>query len=118
MLSTVVLIVVYLGVLIFSLALWAVFLRLGLRWAKVKSITTRRVIYVTVIVFAIQLLLSVLSALLARTPHPQIVLAAITELVVFRSLRDPSTLYAKRLVGERSVDGAGEERRGLDVAEH
>jgi len=39
------------GLILGSAALWAVFLRIGLRWVKVPGVTTRRVVLATVTIF-------------------------------------------------------------------
>ena len=57
MLSTIIVIGIFLGLLILQVILWAVFLRLGLRWAKVADVTTRRIVVATASVIAIQLVL-------------------------------------------------------------
>jgi len=81
MLSTVVLVITYLILLLVWFALWAVFLRLGLRWAKIEGITSRRILRVTTLVFAIQVLSNVGAGVLAWRIAPQIVWAALVPLV-------------------------------------
>ncbi len=55
MLSTITLVAVFTGLLLGTLALWALFLRLGLRWAKVPDVTLWRVIGATVLVGIVQI---------------------------------------------------------------
>lgn len=65
MFVTAILLATFLGLLILSVVLWAIFLRIGLRWAKVDSISARRIAAATAIVFAIQIALNVVSGLLS-----------------------------------------------------
>ena len=62
MFSTLVFAAVFVGLLLLSAVLWALFLRLGLRWAKVPEVTTRRVVLATAIVIILQIALNVLFA--------------------------------------------------------
>jgi signal peptidase I len=48
-----------LGLLAASLVLWALFLRLGLWWAKVKDVTTGRIVLAVVLAVVLQLTLSI-----------------------------------------------------------
>ena len=79
MLSTVILIMMCLVFLLVAFVLWAVCLRLGLRWAKVEGVTTRRIIYATAVVFALQWLASIPACFLAWRVDPQTVPAALVQ---------------------------------------
>lgn len=59
MLSTVALAAVVFGQLILSALLWAVFLRLGLRWTKVADVTRRRQVVATSVVMVLQTAINV-----------------------------------------------------------
>jgi signal peptidase I len=63
MLSTIILFAVLIGGLIVSVALWAFCLRLGLRWAKVEDVTSRRVLLTTIVVLGLELAANVLLRL-------------------------------------------------------
>ncbi len=82
MLSTIVLTLVCLTLLLVWFVLWAVFLRLGLRWAKVEGITIRRILYATAAVFALQVLSSILTGVLVSSVALPIVPAALVLLAV------------------------------------
>ncbi len=102
MLSTFLLAGSFFGVLIASVFLWALFLRLGLRWAKVPDVTRRRVVFATMIVFILQFAMQILF--LAITPANdaqaiilgvvQIVAAIITPCVVIGALFNVKFLRA------------------------
>ena len=55
MFSTIILVSVLVGLQLASVVLWAKFLRLGLRWAKVPEVTTRRVILATALSIILQI---------------------------------------------------------------
>jgi signal peptidase I len=59
MFSTVILVTGLVGTQFASLLLWALFLRLGLHWAKVPAVTTRRLVLATIIVIVLQAAVSV-----------------------------------------------------------
>lgn len=61
MLTTAVFAAMFVGLLLAPVILWAMFLRLGLKWAKVPNVTTRRVVMVTVATAILQGSLNVLS---------------------------------------------------------
>ncbi|OHB66069.1 MAG: signal peptidase I [Planctomycetes bacterium RBG_13_63_9] len=67
MFSTIVIVSLFLGVSVAQILLWAVFLRWGLRWAKVEHVTMRRVMLVTVLAFIFHNGLAVLSLSLSPT---------------------------------------------------
>ena len=56
--STFLLAIVIAGLLLVWSALWAVFLRLGLKWARVQAVTWRRVVVATAIVTTLQVVLN------------------------------------------------------------
>lgn len=80
MLSTIVVVVLYLGLLIVSAVLWAVFLRLGLRWAKVPDPRTRQIVLATGIVFLLNLLLVSVIRIPAGSSQALPVLLGLVEL--------------------------------------
>lgn len=80
MLSTIVYAAVFVGLLLASAGLWAWFLRLGLRWAKVPDVTLRRVVFTTVIVIIAQCATSVLLLFASRSPDAQLILLGYLEL--------------------------------------
>lgn len=63
MMSTVIVIALFLGLLLGTLLLWVVFLRLGLRWAKVEDATTHRIAVATILVVVLQVAYTVVSHL-------------------------------------------------------
>lgn len=68
MLTTIILVATLLGLLVVSGALWALFLRLGLRWAKVPDATLGRIAWATIAVTALQAVMVIpLLALVPRT---------------------------------------------------
>jgi signal peptidase I len=80
MFSTVILFALLLGLLLASLVLWALLLYLGLRWAKIKGITIRRVVSATAAAFAVHLLLGVLAGLLSPSTDRQVILVSVAQL--------------------------------------
>ncbi|MBN1910875.1 MAG: signal peptidase I [Pirellulales bacterium] len=52
--TTLIFAALFLGLLVVSIALWVVFLRLGLRWAKAEGITGRRLAWATILVSILQ----------------------------------------------------------------
>lgn len=80
MLSTIIVVALLLGVITGWFILWATFLRLGLRWAKVEGITTRCIVFATAVVFAVQFLLGVLSMLLWPSAGAKVILIGLAEL--------------------------------------
>lgn len=71
MLSTFVLATVFLSLLIVSVVLWATFLRLGLRWAKVPDATMWRAVVATAMLMILQIALIVVSSLITPTSEHQ-----------------------------------------------
>lgn len=55
MLSTLIFVSLFIGILLCSFALWVLLLRVGLRWAKVRDVTMRRVVVTAAIVFILQI---------------------------------------------------------------
>jgi signal peptidase I len=80
MLSTFLLVAIFVGLLILQVILWAVFLRLGLRWAKVPDVTIRRIVVATASVIAIQLALYFVFRLAAPSSDGQLLLLGVLEL--------------------------------------
>ncbi|MHC4407057.1 MAG: signal peptidase I [Planctomycetota bacterium] len=80
MLSTIIVVALFLGLLIVSVILWAVFLRLGLRWAKVPDVTTRRIVLAAATVIVLQIVLDVLFRLPSPSSEARAILLAVAEL--------------------------------------
>lgn len=80
MLSTIVFAAIFVGLLLASVVLWALFLRLGLRWAKVPEVTTRRVVVATAIVIVLQVTLNVLFLFVSPSSDPQSIGLGLVEL--------------------------------------
>ncbi len=78
--STVLFAAVFLGLLLTSIVLWALFLRLGLLWARVPNVTTRRVLLATLAVLALQIAINILFALVSPSSDLQTILLAIVQL--------------------------------------
>lgn len=81
MLSTIVFAAALIGLLLVTVALWALLLRLGLRWAKVPDVTTRRVVVTTAIVVVLQFTLSVLFQFVSPSSDAQAIGVAVVQLV-------------------------------------
>jgi signal peptidase I len=82
MLSTVIVVTLFFGTLILSIVLWAMLLRLGLRWAKVPNVTTRRVVVTTGIVTVIQPILYVALRLVPVESDVQEILLGVSGLAI------------------------------------
>ncbi|MBC7816609.1 MAG: signal peptidase I [Planctomycetaceae bacterium] len=80
MLSTIILVASFLGLLLLSVVFWALFLRLGLRWAKVPDVTTRRVIFATIVLIVLQVALNVLFLLASPSSELQSLFLALVVL--------------------------------------
>jgi signal peptidase I len=80
MLSTIIVVAIFLGLVVLQVILWAVFLRLGLRWARVPEVTTRRIVVATASVIAIQLVLYIPFRLFAPASDAQAILIGVLEL--------------------------------------
>lgn len=81
MLSTIIVVAVFFSLVMLQFILWAMFLRLGLRWARVPDVTTRRIVLATGSVIAIQLVLYISSRLFTPTSDAQTILVGVLELV-------------------------------------
>jgi len=81
MLSTIIFVALFLGLLIVSFVLWMAFLRLGLRWAKVEGVTTRRLVVATMLVFVVQAVLRILSHVLLPSTGSRAALGGFAVLV-------------------------------------
>lgn len=53
----------FLGLLLAWILLWALFLRIGLRWAKVQEVTALWVVFATIVVFVLQVMLGMVLGL-------------------------------------------------------
>ena len=80
MLSTIIFSAVFIGLLLASVALWALFLRFGLHWAKVPDVTTRRVVIATAIVTVLEIGLSVLFDFISPATAAQFMALGLVEL--------------------------------------
>lgn len=74
MFSTIVFSAIFLGLLLVSAVLWGLFLRLGLRWAKVPDVTTRRVVFTVVVVMVLQITLNALFPYFSTSSDAQTIL--------------------------------------------
>lgn len=70
-----------LGILVVSCLAWAVFLRLGLKWARVTEVTKTRLIASALAVFALQVLIVALFGYIASTEKVPAVVLGIAELI-------------------------------------
>ena len=66
MMSTIIAISLLLGGMLTSFLLWAVFLRLGLRWAKVKDVTRRQIAVATILVIVLNVAYLIVRHLVSR----------------------------------------------------
>ena len=80
MLSTIIVVALFLGLVVLSVVLWAALLRLGLWWANVADVTPRRVAAATGIVFVIQLGVYVILRLPSPTSDAHAVFLGLLEL--------------------------------------
>ena len=80
MFSTVILAAIFVGLLLASFVLWVLSLRLGLRWARVPEVTTRRVVLATAIVFFLQVALNVLFLFVSPSSDTQSIVLGLVEL--------------------------------------
>jgi signal peptidase I len=80
MFSTVVFAAVFVGLLLASVVLWALFLRLGLRWARIPDVTTRRVVLTTAIVIILQVALNVLFLFISPSSDAQSTVLGLVQL--------------------------------------
>lgn len=80
MFSTIVFAAIFLGLLIASVVLWALFLRLGLRWAKVPDVTTRRVVLATVVVIILQVAINILFLYISPSSDAQSIVLGLVQL--------------------------------------
>jgi hypothetical protein len=80
MFSSVVFAAIFVGLLLASVVLWALFLRLGLHWAKVPEVTTRRVVLTTAIVIVLNVALNVVSLFVSPSSDAQSIALGLVEL--------------------------------------
>jgi len=80
MLSTTLLAVIFIGQLIALIVLWALFLRLGLRWAKVPDVTTRRILLTTAIVIGLGVVFTILSRFATPSSVVQLIFLGLIQL--------------------------------------
>jgi signal peptidase I len=73
MLSTIFVIAIFVGLLLLHVTLWALFLRLGLRWAKVADVTLRQILLATGLVIVSDVVLSLLIRLPSRSSDIRVV---------------------------------------------
>lgn len=81
MISTILMAGLFLGLLFLQVLLWAVFLRLGLWWARADNVTTRRIALVTGTVLALQVVLSILFRLNTPSSGALAICLGVLELV-------------------------------------
>ncbi|SRR6056297_215067 len=63
MFSSIVLFSLLTGLIVASFVLWALFLRLGLRWAQVPDVNTRRIVLAITVIFILETTLAILALL-------------------------------------------------------
>jgi signal peptidase I len=80
MLSTIIVISLVLGLIPLLVVLWAVFPRLGLAWARVADVTTRRIVVATATVIAFQIVLKAIFHFLTPTSNIQSFLFSVIEI--------------------------------------
>jgi signal peptidase I len=80
MLSTIFVVAIFVSLVVLQIILWAVFLRLGLRWARVPEVTTRRIVAATASVIAIQSVLYIPFRLFAPASDAQAIFIGVLEL--------------------------------------
>lgn len=80
MFSTIVFAAIFIGLRLASILLWVLFLRLGLRWAKVPDVTTWRIFLATVVVIILQIVLNVSSLLATPSSDAQTIVLGLLEL--------------------------------------
>jgi signal peptidase I len=79
--STIVVTSLFLGLLVASTLLWALFLCVGLRWAKVQNATKSRVVFTTILVIVLQIVLTIVSYLVSPNDPAPALIFGIAELV-------------------------------------
>lgn len=80
MFSTIIMVAIFVSLVMLQVILWAVFLRLGLRWAGVADATTRRIIVATGSVVVIQVMLYVPFRVFMPTSETQANVTSVLEL--------------------------------------
>jgi signal peptidase I len=80
MVSTIVFAVIFIGLVMVSIVLWALFLRLGLRWAKVPNVTKRRVLFSTAVVLLLQVAANVVLRFASPSFNVPFILLALLEI--------------------------------------
>lgn len=80
MLSTIIFVVVFVGLVLAAVVLWALFLGLGLRWAKVPDVTKRRIVFATVISTVLLFTLNVLFLFISPASDVQLVVLGLVQL--------------------------------------
>ena len=98
MLTTTLLMVSLASLLLVSLLLWMLFLRLGLRWAKVQGVSTRRLLLATILIFLLQSAIASGFFVLSLYTDSQLLGVTILEpaLIVFTSCLIISRLFQLR----------------------
>ena len=81
MFSTIFSVAAFVGLLFASCALWALFLRIGLSWAKVADVSWRRIVFGTALVFIVQVVLNLLFLLVSPSSEGQSLAFGFVELV-------------------------------------
>jgi signal peptidase I len=80
MLSTIVAAVLLVGLLIGSLVLWMLFLRLGLRWARIPNVTTRQIVLATSLVTVLQGTLNTCFLFISASSDAQSIVLALVNI--------------------------------------
>lgn len=81
MFTTILCAAVFIGLLLATAVLWAMFLRLGLRWTKVPEVTTRQVVLATAIAIVLHLAITLLFLFIAPTSDAQTVILGLVQLL-------------------------------------
>ena len=82
MFSTVIFATIFAGLLLITVVLWALFLRLGLRWAKVPDVTRRQVVFTTVISHILGIVILILFLFASPSSNSQEIVIGILELAL------------------------------------
>jgi signal peptidase I len=79
--STIIVASLFLGLLVALIFLWILFLRVGLRWAKVQDVTMRRVAFAAILLFALHIALIIVSYLVSPSDPAPALIFGIAKLV-------------------------------------
>ena len=80
MVSTIIFVTLFLGLLMLSVILMVLFLHLGLRWARIAEVTIRRIFLATATVIFLQIVLNVLFRLTLPSTEAHAIFLGLAEL--------------------------------------